>query len=305
MRSGHWMALTALLWFASAAEAQIAGYRCGCGWPYGYSSQSSRLTLTVSDGRFSSSFSVHRLYGPPTFGCAPYPGYYYVIPPVYYPPPTITVVQPIYVPVASADSFRPSLPPLGPGIAADRRVLEPEAEPLPPLPRPAPRGNADARDDFHWFITSGNEAFAAGDYRFALRRFQQAAAALPAEPLSLFLVAQAELALGNYDSAAKAIVDGLVKQPQWPLSDYQPRQLYAPNSRDFEKHLEQLAEASAKKPRDDKLLFLVGFQLWFDGRRDEALLFFKRAAAVADDTTAIDRFLKAARLPRGPVALDR
>jgi hypothetical protein len=40
------------------------------------------------------------------------------------------------------------------------------------------------------------------------------------------------------------------------------------------------------------LLFLLAYQLWFDGQQAEARKLFVRAAAVTPDKTFIDRFLQ-------------
>ena len=45
---------------------------------------------------------------------------------------------------------------------------------------------------------------------------------------------------------------------------------------------------------NDSLLFLLGYELWFDGKRDDATVLLRRAASLALDTTIIDRFLVAA-----------
>ena len=43
--------------------------------------------------------------------------------------------------------------------------------------------------------------------------------------------------------------------------------------------------------RDPVLLFLMGYELWFDDRRGEARVFFKRAAAKSPDPTFCYRFV--------------
>jgi hypothetical protein len=47
------------------------------------------------------------------------------------------------------------------------------------------------------------------------------------------------------------------------------------------------------------LLFLYAYELWFDGRRIEAIPLFRQARLMTADTTFIDRFLAAAA--PGPV----
>ena len=50
----------------------------------------------------------------------------------------------------------------------------------------------------------------------------------------------------------------------------------------------------AKQPLQPTLLFLSAYQLWFDGRRPEAVARFRLAREVTADHTFIDQFLAAA-----------
>ena len=181
---------------------------------------------------------------------------------------------------------KPALPP-----APERLAAPPPARIEPPVPNPAAPDlppDPTARQ-----LLLGKEAFAAQQYGLAERRFFQATQTNPAEPLAHFLLAQADFALGKYQEAVEAIHAGLRLQPVWPLTPFRPAQLYQANAADFKEQLQQLEATLAAHPRDPVLLFLTGYQLWFDGRQEEARPYFERAAAGAADRTFIDRFLQA------------
>lgn len=172
----------------------------------------------------------------------------------------------------------------------DRQVVKPI--------RPAKARDAlDMRAEMQKLVRKGNDAFATGDYKQALNLYQQAVAAAPLEPAPYFHLAQAHFALGRFIEAGVAIERGMRLHPQWPSAAFQPRAMYRDHAGDYERHLGALAEEVGRNINDESLLFLLAYQLWFDGRREEAVALFRRAAALAHDTTLIERFLKAAQQP--------
>jgi hypothetical protein len=190
------------------------------------------------------------------------------------------------LPGTPASGFRPVRP-------EDRVTTVPPAPPVAVTPKPRSELRLPARpaeDDSP--LALGKQAFAAGEYARAERRFQQVTTATPDEPAAYFLLAQAQFALGKYKEAVANIHAGLQRQPGWPQSRFRPRDLYAPELVDFPEHLKRLAEALVRYPDDPVLLFLTAYQLWFDGRQDEARLWFQKAAAVMTDKSGIDRFAK-------------
>jgi tetratricopeptide (TPR) repeat protein len=134
------------------------------------------------------------------------------------------------------------------------------------------------------------EAFAEGAYGLAERRYRQATDAAPDEALAHFLLAQAQFAQGKYQEAVASIQAGLRRQPNWPRTPFRPRDLYGAEAPDFPEHLRRLTDALPRHPQDPVLLFLLAYQLWFDGQQAEARKLFERAAAVTPDKTFIDRF---------------
>jgi tetratricopeptide (TPR) repeat protein len=168
-------------------------------------------------------------------------------------------------------------------------ALPKEKPPVKEAPKP---DSNDALGQMYRLIRLGNRAFASGQYEDALKQYEKAQAFAPMEPHPAFHAAQAHVAMGNYHKAFAEIRRGLRWQPHWPESPFQPRALYAEKSPAFQKHLARLADAAEKNPNDDSLLFLLGYALWFDGKRDQAEVLFKRAAALTMDRGHIDRFLQ-------------
>jgi hypothetical protein len=166
------------------------------------------------------------------------------------------------------------------------------AEKLRELPLPGPRPAATPRAEHERLVQLGKEAFAVHQYGRAAERFRQAIAADDQAPAH-FLFAQAEFTLGKYFDATDALTAGLKLDPNWPTAPFHPQALYGPDGDDFTEQLQRLQNALARHPDDPVLLFLYAYQLWFDGRRNEALPLFQRAAAVAADKTAFERFVQA------------
>jgi tetratricopeptide (TPR) repeat protein len=182
-------------------------------------------------------------------------------------------------------------------------VLPQQQQPLPPKdngadPKPpakeAPKAkdDIDQRSEMYRLLRAGNKAFASGQYEDALKAYEKSQAAAPMEAHPAFHAGQALVALGNYHKAFNEIQRGLRWQPHWPEAEFKPRALYGNRGSVYAKHLARLADAVEQNPNDDSLLFLLGYQLWFDGKRDQAEVLFKRAATLTLDRTHIDRFLK-------------
>jgi hypothetical protein len=219
------------------------------------------------------------------------------------PPPMVEAPLPgapasVFRPIGPADRARAQEP-----VPPDRPRL-PEPEPLPPdrepgLPRPLPP-EAEPKKESTRQVALGKEAFAAQEYARAVTRFRQASKLFAQDPMAHFLLAQALFAIGKYDEAVEAIHAGMRLQPDWPKARFRPAELYGPNAADFPGHLKRLQAAVERHPDDSVLLFLYAYELWFDGRQEESLPLFRRAAAVAPDKTYIERFLQAQ--PEGAVA---
>ncbi len=258
--------------------------------------------LAVSVSGFLSFGSGCGFGGFPVVPFYDFPSRYSVIqiapPPVFVRPP-IFVEPPIFDPFPPAvGGFRPAapVPPLDPP------PVDPALANRPGPPPPVLKDALDQKAEALRLIRDGNEMFANGNYQAATRNYEQAVAVAPQEPMGYFHLAQAHVALGKYAEAAVAIQRGMKLHLTWPQSTFRPRALYRDRPGEYLNHLAKLADAIAKNLNDDSLLFLLGYQLWFDGQKDEALVLFRRAAGLAADTALLDRFLKAPVAPGVPVA---
>jgi hypothetical protein len=189
--------------------------------------------------------------------------------------------------------------PLRPG---DRPGARPPAEPPPPPPAPAPRPvpelplaprpeapPAEAARQ----VGLGREAFTAGEYGRAAERFARAAEVWPEDPPAGFLLAQAHLASGQYAEAFAALEAAFRRRPAGPGDGFVPRALYGDRAADFAAHLQALRSSRDRFPDDPVLLFLTGYQLWFNGQRDEARPLLRRALPLLPNPAALERFVRA------------
>jgi hypothetical protein len=232
---------------------------------------------------------------------------------VYYTPPPVVVVTP---PRLLLDDFRlqapPLLRPIEPMPPADAGPVRPPerearpAQPAPPKPTPIVRPEPplppqieEREDEKVRLIRLGREAMARSEYGRAAERFRQAGVVAPGEALPQFLLAQALLALGKYRDAVDALYAGLALEPAWPAATFRPLELYGPNVVDYSEHLRRLDEILTRHPDDPVLLFLSAYALWFDGRKDEARVLFRRALPGATNPAVIERFLDA--VPAAPI----
>jgi hypothetical protein len=306
----------ALLAFA-IGETQVRGQ-----WPYfpPYDVSGSGFSITVTrrgyrfSGYVSRSYGLGGLFGP--FGSSF--GYSsrqvivqnVVTPIVVVPPPEsdlsgvdLDVVRPTRRGAAAPEKVPETIPPPAdrrpPGIdiSKPKPPQRPDDRPPPkPAPPPPPQPGEDKRDpDDPWRLMDlGRAAFAKQEYGTAARRFRQVTEVAPTLPLGYFLRAQAEFALGKHHPAVRSIEAGMRLKPTWPeVKTFHPRvNLYKGSEAEFDAHLKRLDDALREQPLEGDLLFLYAYQLWFDGRRAEAVVYFERARAVVADPTFIDRFMK-------------
>lgn len=165
------------------------------------------------------------------------------------------------------------------------------AEPPPPIPerkRPEPTPAAE----FARHIVEGKDAFAVKSYGLALQHFRRAASIKPQDELGYVLQVEALFALGKYREAVEMIHATLLLKPSWPSTLFHPRDLYEAAA-DYEERIKTLEQTLAARANDPVLLFLYAYQLWFDGRKDEARPVFERALPLVQDKSGIERFLQA------------
>lgn len=301
--------LLALALTATSTEAQV--FISGNGFSANYSRVSRRGNLSSAvSGFHACGFAFGPIYGYPS----PYHGHRVSRVTVFYsPPPPIVIAIPVPVPEPRLNLGRrddpeplPPDPPL-PGrnagvfrpLEADNRARaeRPVMPAVPEVPKraevevPRPRAKPDVRPRLETLVEKGRAAFAAEEYGRALDFFGRAVEAAPQDALAQFLLSQAYLALGKYGEAVDAIRAGMALHRDWPAAGFQPWELYGPNARDYDENIDRLQDALTRRPDDPVLLFLLGHQLWFEGRQAEARLLFQRARPRFAKPEVIDRFL--------------
>ena len=161
----------------------------------------------------------------------------------------------------------------------------------PEPPAPAPLGRADADH----IAEAGRKAFAGGQYGRALELFRRAATITPNEPSAHYLISQALFALGKYRESVAAIATGMALRADWSEARFVARDLYGRKPEAFDDQLQSLRQAVDQFPADATLLFLLGHQLWFDGKREEAKALISKARMFGKDATPAEAFRVATR----------
>ncbi len=160
--------------------------------------------------------------------------------------------------------------------------------------RPIPGQDIDPKTPVGRFILLGREAYSQEGYGRAVLRFRQASEADGNNADAHLLLGQALCATGKYRDAAAELQHGLLLNPNWPRAAFRPLEMYGPNVADFSLHIQALEDALALQPNDVDLLFLLGYERWFDGRKEEAERLFRRALRQAPNNGAFGLFLNQA-----------
>jgi tetratricopeptide (TPR) repeat protein len=141
-------------------------------------------------------------------------------------------------------------------------------------------------------VEAARKAFSDGQFGRAAELFGRAVEMTPNEPSAYWLLSQAYFALGKYHEAVQAIATGMALRADWSESRFVSRDLYWKHPEQFDEHLKTLRDAVGACPDDAGLLFLLGHELWFDGKHDEAKVLIQKAKAIGKGATPADVFLK-------------
>ncbi len=295
------IAAAAVLFAASAAHAQ---------YPYGPPGRNkSTVVIQVRNGPFSSFIAAASYQGYGPYGYVN-PWYYGPVPiyvPIYIPPPQpsppVVIQNFVQPPPPIVEPGRPAFPAEfdpNPAKAAPKIAAKPGAK-LGPAPKPgAPGGIQDpprpakviGRADADRAVEAGRKAFVDGQYGRAAELFLRAAEIAPNEASIQFLMAQAYFALGKYREAVSAITAGIAVRPDWADARFESRDPYGKKPALFDDHLAALRKAVAAFPDDATLAFLLGHELWFDGKVDEARTVLHKAQKLGNDATPVGVYLK-------------
>ena len=184
----------------------------------------------------------------------------------------------------------------GMGIPADVRLpvkpevkpavpkVGPAAKPADPAPAPAPKLEMPKAADklagaelARKAVESGRTAFASGEFGRALELFRKAVTQNPDDANNYYLLSQAQFAVGKYREAVASISAGMTLKADWSNAKFEPRKLYGKQEQVFDEHLTQLRTTMIDHPNDASLSFLLGHQLWVDGKKDEAKTHLQKA----------------------------
>jgi tetratricopeptide (TPR) repeat protein len=279
--------IAALLFFTSTSHAQFYG---GFGYRQAYA-----FNFRVGPYNYFGAYRFGFGYTYPI-----YPAWYYTPAPAYWNP--WPVQQPIVIQniiqagaaVPVANGRPPVIPaefeaPAKPAPKPPPKAAKPPPPPVivPDLPK---ADRALGRADADRLAESGSKAFANGQYGRALELFRKAADITPNEPSAHYLVSQALFALGKYREAVAAIAVGVKLRDDWSEARFKSRNLYWKKPEAFDDHLKALRQAVAEFPQDASLLFLLGHQLWFDGKQDEARKLIEKARVIGKDQTPAGAF---------------
>lgn len=144
---------------------------------------------------------------------------------------------------------------------------------------------------------------ALGDFYFSEGRFSEAADAYarartyaPDDPSILFTLSDAAFATGDYHFAAYLIGEALRMEPGMAYADTDKRLLYK-DVKVFELQMQTLRKYIAEKPYDAMAELVLGYNLKFSGKADEANKAFARVLEIDPESSAAKAFLDAMTKP--------
>ena len=287
--------IAALLFFTSASHAQFVG---------GFA-QRQATYFHVRTGPLSSFTYAARTYG------YAYGSVYGPMPSWYYPPtgvpiwqnpiqvqPPIVIQNIIQLPGAVAPArpgaipaeFEAAPPKVQPPLAAPKAAKPVPMPPVVIIPDPPRADRPIGRADADRIAEAGRKAFADGQYGRALELFRNAADITPKEPSAHYAISQALFALGKYREAVAAIAAGMALRADWPDARFHSRDLYWKKPELFDDHMKGLRAAVEAFPQDSSILFLLGHQLWFDGKHVEATPLIVKARAGGKEQSPAEAF---------------
>lgn len=205
--------------------------------------------------------------------------------------PAAYAYPPTYVPVPA---------PLAPArIIPDPAQFDPALQPAPKTK--AKVTNAETKAKAGRFLAYGDANFGKQKYLPAAERYKTATEIAPDIAESYLRQGFALVAIGQYESAAKAFRRGLKVRSNWSDSGFRLDQIYGADRLAKTAHLENLAKAVEANPLDSELLVTLGVQLYFDGQRDRAGVFLGRASQLGGNEDRLLNNLLPKPAPKEPV----
>ncbi len=172
-----------------------------------------------------------------------------------------------------------------------RRRTKDLAPPEPPKEREKRLEQERARRERDALLDEGDRKFVLGLYPQAAILYQRAMKLDVTDAIARFAVAHALFALGQYATAGDNVRLGLDKFPDWGLVRLELPKFYK-NEDTFREKLAALANYVADHPGDGDARLLLGYCLYFSGRRGAALGEFRKLAALPGGDKHAELFLK-------------
>ncbi len=148
-------------------------------------------------------------------------------------------------------------------------------------------------------MAKGHEHFVAGRYGSAARDFILAATLNQGDPTSRLCATHTQVALGEYEAAAKLLRRALSLQPRLLYLPLDIRSAYGRDA-DFETHFATLRQAAECEPQDADRWLLVGYYYYYTGDTAHATQALGRAVALSRQDRQIKRFFDLARMTTDP-----
>jgi tetratricopeptide (TPR) repeat protein len=149
-----------------------------------------------------------------------------------------------------------------------------------------------ALTDYQEAMRGGYDAFHRGEYSQAARYFLLASQFNHGDPSSRLCAAHAQVALGQYGSAASMLHRAFDLQPKLAYLPLDIRDSYG-RAGDFADHLASLREA-ASQSHDSDVWFLLGYYYYNSGKADLAGPALARACRLSPDDRVLAQFAAAA-----------
>lgn len=152
-------------------------------------------------------------------------------------------------------------------------------------------------------MAGGHAAFGDGDYGLAARQFLLAAALNQGDPASRVCAANAQTALGEYESAGRLVERAFDLQPKLVYLPIDIRSAYGRNE-EFTRHLAALREAAENAPENPEVWFLLGYYYFYSQDAAKAADALRRAADLRPENRLYGQLAELAR-PRSDAGVRR
>ncbi len=163
----------------------------------------------------------------------------------------------------------------------------------------APQSKPAEEDQTDRYFDQAVNAFEAGDYIAAARKFHEAQKLSPDDIVLPFARVQALFAAGDYHEATRALRQAMAIASPDKEGVFYPRGLY-PEESVLLQQIEQLSRAVQVNPADSNLRLLLGYQLLGMGKLDEAPVHLRSAALDSDNNQAATLLTKLLEKLRKP-----